>query len=777
MKNNSTANNKSLDQRKQQQQPQEKKALPPPQPPQPQSLKRASTSSFGHLASQAMQPPMGPPVRRRESKKISQKYQSQISINAQNLAQYLESYNDMKALQEAKELPIRQVYLRRIGLKLVRIKCPALSKEERKVRGNGLSTLNDLTSIQSGDGEFLFRFPILEYVEEISKIMLMNEFELLYWYHVLEKYLTEFAKDPIAAQNISANAVRLLFFQTAVYVKRFLMFMQGNSSANASKYREHQIQCIMAYIQTYHYVNFQEKYLEFDREHYTLLGPDFENLRQKGGNSGDQFGEIYEQFSYLNGLKLKDIHQKFHEMRAPFQTDERANVVDYNWQVDGILKNSQSYNKEGKNGGKGGNGGESVEPQVQVIQNGDLMSFNPFASSSHQEDGHANGKKQNTTAKPVVKQEPVSSNNSKAKVKEEERYSPTYGIEDPFGGGAAALPPFGGPYGFDHSYHSEQNNYLQMLNHQMFNTNYYPVHHPQLMHGDSTMFGLPRPGSLAKQNSISGLIGKRNAREEDQDNGGAFGSGGQLGGTGSGSVLRPKPKPQGNALPTTRSGNVVQSPGQMLMGEVGKGGLRQTGSIPPAVDLDKIQKHMQNSMSTGFTKPGGFYPGPSDADIDMMSTIGYPNLSMNKSNSFLSSMLLQKKPSTSNYYQPNASSISKGDSAFQHAIPSSNSSNRPTTGLSSNSALLGAVTNLIRQSSTSEFGKGGANGGNRDSAMILAGLHQPLLKLQKSKSVTSTGAEEAATSKPMNLRKQDSKTEKQPAAKKSAISPPQNGKK
>lgn len=49
----------------------------------------------------------------------------------------------------------------------------------------------------------------------------------------------------------------------------------------------------------------------------------------------------------------------------------------------------------------------------------------------------------------------------------------------------------------------------------MFNTNYYPMHHPQLMHGDSTMFGLPRTGSLAKQNSISGLIGKRNAREDD----------------------------------------------------------------------------------------------------------------------------------------------------------------------------------------------------------------------------------------------------------------------
>lgn len=37
-------------------------------------------------------------------------------------------------------------------------------------------------------------------------------------------------------------------------------------------------------------------------------------------------------------------------MRQPFQTDSKENVVDYNWHVDGILKNSQSYNKEGKNG-------------------------------------------------------------------------------------------------------------------------------------------------------------------------------------------------------------------------------------------------------------------------------------------------------------------------------------------------------------------------------------------------------------------------------------------
>lgn len=210
--------------------------------------------------------------------------------------------------------------------------------------------MNEVCANQTGDGEFLFRFPILEYVEEVSKIMLMNEFELKYWLHVLERYLTEFAKDYQAAQNITANGVRLLFFQTAIYVKRFLAQMQKNLSPFASDYREHQINCILAYIQTYHYVNFMEKYLEFDRDHLTLIGNLYEDHKRGEGNQVDRYGEIYEQFSYLSELKLRDIHQKFMEMRAPFQTD-RENVVDYNWQVDSILKNSQSYNKEGKNGG------------------------------------------------------------------------------------------------------------------------------------------------------------------------------------------------------------------------------------------------------------------------------------------------------------------------------------------------------------------------------------------------------------------------------------------
>jgi len=74
-------------------------------------------------------------------------------------AKLLELYNDIKSISESKELPSRQVYLRRIGLGLVK----AMPE--------------------------LFKYPILQYVEETSKIMLINEFELLYWYHLMHSYL------------------------------------------------------------------------------------------------------------------------------------------------------------------------------------------------------------------------------------------------------------------------------------------------------------------------------------------------------------------------------------------------------------------------------------------------------------------------------------------------------------------------------------------------------------------------------------------------------------
>lgn len=56
--------------------------------------------------------------------------------------------------------------------------------------------------------------------------MLMSEFELFYWFHVLEKYLTGFAQDKQGVANVTANGVRLLFFQTAMFVKKFLMQLQ-----------------------------------------------------------------------------------------------------------------------------------------------------------------------------------------------------------------------------------------------------------------------------------------------------------------------------------------------------------------------------------------------------------------------------------------------------------------------------------------------------------------------------------------------------------------------
>ncbi len=57
--------------------------------------------------------------------------------------------------------------------------------------------------------------------------------------------------------------------------------------------------------------------------------------------------------SILNDLSIKDLHEKYKDMKQPFQTDSKENVIDYNWHVDSILKNSQSYNKEPKKPAKG----------------------------------------------------------------------------------------------------------------------------------------------------------------------------------------------------------------------------------------------------------------------------------------------------------------------------------------------------------------------------------------------------------------------------------------
>lgn len=44
--------------------------------------------------------------------------------------------------------------------------------------------------------------------------------------------------------------------------------------------------------------------------------------------------------SFLFNLKMPSIHNTFKELRVPFQIDKNENVIDYNWHVDGILKNS-----------------------------------------------------------------------------------------------------------------------------------------------------------------------------------------------------------------------------------------------------------------------------------------------------------------------------------------------------------------------------------------------------------------------------------------------------
>jgi hypothetical protein len=56
-------------------------------------------------------------------------------------------------------------------------------------------------------------------VDETSKILLMNEIELVYWYFLMKKYLTIVKNEA----KYSHNSVRLFFFETAIFVKKFLL--------------------------------------------------------------------------------------------------------------------------------------------------------------------------------------------------------------------------------------------------------------------------------------------------------------------------------------------------------------------------------------------------------------------------------------------------------------------------------------------------------------------------------------------------------------------------
>lgn len=64
----------------------------------------------------------------------------------------------------------------------------------------------------------LYKFPILQYIEETSKILLINEYELLYWFNFMTYYLGEVKQNA----NFNSEMIKLFFFQSAMFVKKFL---------------------------------------------------------------------------------------------------------------------------------------------------------------------------------------------------------------------------------------------------------------------------------------------------------------------------------------------------------------------------------------------------------------------------------------------------------------------------------------------------------------------------------------------------------------------------
>jgi len=76
-----------------------------------------------------------------------------------NNKQLLEEYEKKRSLFEIKELPSRQVHLRRFGMMLV-------------------SRFKDL-----------YKLPVLSFLEEVSKTMMLNNAELIYWRFFLFRYL------------------------------------------------------------------------------------------------------------------------------------------------------------------------------------------------------------------------------------------------------------------------------------------------------------------------------------------------------------------------------------------------------------------------------------------------------------------------------------------------------------------------------------------------------------------------------------------------------------
>lgn len=131
------------------------------------------------------------------------------------------------------------------------------------------------------------------------------------------------------------------------------------------------IRSIEAYIKTYHYSNFDQAYKQFDRSALVLLRQPLIQS-QDDPITQQSLNENYEVYSYLSTLKIRDLQKVFNKLREPFETDQKSNIIDYNWHVDGILKNSQSYNKltvEKRGGGDNHTASEIVEEDFLPVKN------------------------------------------------------------------------------------------------------------------------------------------------------------------------------------------------------------------------------------------------------------------------------------------------------------------------------------------------------------------------------------------------------------------------
>lgn len=105
----------------------------------------------------------------------------------------LREYNDMRTHEEEeRDIGNKMVFTRRIALELLKHRAD------------------------------LYPFPILHFVDETAKVAMMRELELAYWYHLMKTYLKRLDGD----QQFTMDSVRLFFFNTAVFTKRFLLQRQ-----------------------------------------------------------------------------------------------------------------------------------------------------------------------------------------------------------------------------------------------------------------------------------------------------------------------------------------------------------------------------------------------------------------------------------------------------------------------------------------------------------------------------------------------------------------------